>query len=156
MTESYSDVSKIHKRYSLTLLNPSSFYHSLIISIIIASVLVTLTVSVYLESEDIVFRLLAVLGTLLVTQIIDSRFTRNKEYSKALHMSLFGNSLWLLTAVSGLLASLIISREEIPFLFIQLECFCLQALELEYSQLFLALTYARPGLYVSYNQWQCF
>ena len=123
MTESYSDVSKIHKRYSLTLLNPSSFYHSLIISIIIASVLVTLTVSVYLESEDIVFRLLAVLGTLLVTQIIDSRFTRNKEYSKALHMSLFGNSLWLLTAVSGLLASLLISREEVPFLFITVGMF---------------------------------
>ena len=123
MTESYSDVSKIHKRYSLTLLNPSSFYHSLIISIIVASVLVTLTVSVYLESEDIVFRLLAVLGTLLVTQLIDSRFTRNKEYSKALHMSLFGNSLWLLTAVSGLLTSLIISREEIPFLFITVGMF---------------------------------
>jgi len=123
MTESYSDVSKIHKRYSLTLLNPSSFYHSLIISIIVASVLVTLTVSVYLESEDIVFRLLAVLGTLLVTQIIDSRFTRNKEYSKALHMSLFGNSLWLLTAVSGLLASLVISRDEIPFLFITVGMF---------------------------------
>jgi len=123
MTESYSDVSKIHKRYSLTLLNPSSFYHSLIISIIVASVLVTLTVSVYLESKDIVFRLLAVLGTLLVTQIIDSRFTRNKEYSKALHMSLFGNSLWLLTAVSGLLASLIISRDEIPFLFITVGMF---------------------------------
>ena len=123
MTESYSDVSKIHKRYSLTLLNPSSFYHSLIISIIVASVLVTLTVSVYLESEDIIFRLLAVLGTLFVTQIIDSRFTKNKEYSKALHMSLFGNSLWLLTAVSGLLASLVISREEIPFLFITVGMF---------------------------------
>ncbi|MEX0854410.1 MAG: DUF2070 family protein [Nitrosopumilaceae archaeon] len=123
MTESYSDVSKIHKRYSLTLLNPSSLYHSLIISIIVASVLVTLTVSVYLESEDIVFRLLAVIGTLLVTQIIDSRFTQNKEYSKALHMSLFGNSLWLLTAVSGLLVSLIISREEIPLLFITVGMF---------------------------------
>ena len=123
MTESYSDVSKIHKRYSLTLLNPSSFYHSLIISIIVASVLVTLTVSVYLESEDIVFRLLVVLAALLVTQKIDSRFTKNKEYSKALHMSLFGNSLWLLTAVSGLLASLIISKEEIPFLFITVGMF---------------------------------
>lgn len=130
MTEPYSDVSKIHKRYSLTLLNPSSFYHSLIISIIVASVLVTLTVSVYLESEDIVFRLLAVLGALLVTQIIDSRFTRNKEYSKALHMSLFGNSLWLLTAVSGLLTSLIISREEIPFLFITVGMFLFASLRI--------------------------
>ena len=123
MTESYNDVSKIHKRYSLTLLNPSSFYTSLIISIIITSILVTLTVSFYLESDDLIFRILLVVGALLVTQIIDSRFTKNKEYSKSLHMSLFGNSLWLLTAASGLLASFLISREQIPFLFITLGMF---------------------------------
>jgi putative membrane protein len=123
MTESYSDVSKIHKRYSLTLLNPSSFYTSLIISIVISTVLVALTVSFYLESDDLVFRILVVVGALLATQIIDSRFTKNKEYSKALHMSLFGNSLWLLTAASGLLVSFLISREQIPFLFITLGMF---------------------------------
>jgi len=123
MTESYSDVSKIHKRYSLTLLNPSSFYTSLIISIIVASALVTLTVSFFLESEDLVFRLILVIGVLLVTQLIDSRFTKNKEYSKSLHMSLFGNSLWLLTVVSGFAASLLITREQIPFLFVTLGMF---------------------------------
>ena len=123
MTESYSDVSKIHKRYSLTLLNPSSFYTSLIISIVVASIIVTLTVSFYLESDDLIFRLIAVIGALLVTQLIDSRFTKNKEYSKSLHMSLFGNSLWLLTIVSGFVASILISREQIPFLFITLGMF---------------------------------
>jgi putative membrane protein len=123
MTESYSDVSKIHKRYSLTLLNPSSFYTSLIFSIIITSVLVTVTVSLFLESDDLVFRLVSVIGVLLVTQLIDSRFTKNKEYSKSLHMSLFGNSLWLLTAASGFVASILISREQIPFLFITLGMF---------------------------------
>ena len=123
MTESYNDVSKIHKRYSLTLLNPSSFYTSLIISIIVASIIVTLTVSFYLEGEDLVYRIPLVLGALVITQLIDSRFTKNKEYSKALHMSLFGNSLWLLTIVSGLLASILISRDEIPFLFITLGMF---------------------------------
>jgi len=123
MTESYNDVSKIHKRYSLTLLNPSSYYTSLIVSIIITSILVTLTVSIYLESDDLIFRILLVVGALLATQIIDSRFTKNKEYSKALHMSLFGNSLWLLTAASGLLVSFLISREQIPFLFITLGMF---------------------------------
>jgi putative membrane protein len=123
MTESYSDVSKIHKRYSLTLLNPSSFYTSLVISIIVASALVTLTVSFFLESEDLVFRLIAVIGVLLVTQLIDSRFTKNKEYSKSLHMSLFGNSLWLLTVVSGFAASLLIAREQFPFLFVTLGMF---------------------------------
>ena len=123
MTESYSDVSKIHKRYSLTLLNPSSFYTSLIISVIVASIIVTLTVTFFLESDDLVYRLIAVLGVLLVTQLIDSRFTKNKEYSKSLHMSLFGNSLWLLTVVSGFVASILISREEIPYLFITLGMF---------------------------------
>lgn len=123
MTESYSDVSKIHKRYSLTLLNPSSFYTSLIISIIVASVLVTLTVSFYLENDDLVVRLISVIGALMVTQLIDSRFTKNKEYSKSLHMSLFGNSLWLLTVVSGFVASILISREQLPFLFVTLGMF---------------------------------
>ncbi len=123
MTESYNDVSKIHKRYSLTLLNPSSFYTSLIFSIIITSVLVTLTVTFYLESEDLIFRIALVVGALVATQLIDSRFTKNKEYSKSLHMSLFGNSLWLLTAASGLLVSFLISREQIPFLFVTLGMF---------------------------------
>jgi putative membrane protein len=123
MTESYNDVSKIHKRYSLTLLNPSSFYTSLIFSIIISSILVTLTVSFYLNSDDLIFKILLVVSALLATQLIDSRFTKNKEYSKSLHMSLFGNSLWLLTVASGLLVSFIISRDEIPFLFITLGMF---------------------------------
>ncbi|MBI5698336.1 MAG: hypothetical protein HZC29_07655, partial [Thaumarchaeota archaeon] len=38
MTESYDDVSKIHKRYSLTLLTPSSKYHSLLFSAIVVSI----------------------------------------------------------------------------------------------------------------------
>ena len=123
MTESYSDVSKIHKRYSLTLLNPSSFYTSLIFSIIITSVLVTVAVTFFLESDDLVLRLFAVIGVLVITQLIDSRFTKNKEYSKSLHMSLFGNSLWLLTVASGFVASILISREELPFHFITLGMF---------------------------------
>jgi len=123
MTESYNDVSKIHKRYSLTLLNPSSFYTSLVFSIVVVSLLVTITVSFYLESDDLVFRLLAVIGVLLITQLVDSRFSKNKEYSKSLHMSLFGNSLWVITVVSGLVASILISREQIPFLFITMGMF---------------------------------
>jgi putative membrane protein len=84
---------------------------------------VALTVFFYLESDDLIFRILIVTGALLATQIIDSRFTKNKEYSKSLHMSLFGNSLWLLTISSGFVASLLISREEIPFLFVTLGMF---------------------------------
>ena len=123
MTESYNDVSKIHKRYSLTLVNPSSFYTSLVISVIVSAIIVALTVVFYLESDDLILRIGVVVGALLVTQLIDSRFTKNKEYSKSLHMSLFGNSLWLLTVASALMASFLIGREEVPFLFVTMGMF---------------------------------
>lgn len=52
MTEPYDDVSKIHKRYSLTLLTPSSKYHSLIFSGIIAAITGYLILTTYLERQS--------------------------------------------------------------------------------------------------------
>src|SRR5574338_65754 len=99
MSESYDDVSNIHRRYSLTLLNPTSKYQSLIISIITAVITSFVIVFVYLgRGDELLFRIPALIGALVVTQYIDSRFIKNKEYSKALHMSLFGNFLWLAIA----------------------------------------------------------
>jgi len=118
MTTSHDDVSRIQKRYSLTLINPSSFYSSLIFSVVVVSVLVAITVFVYRQSDDIVFRLALVLPILVATQYIDSRFVRNKELSKALHMSLFGNSLWLLTVFAGILSVFVLSKPELSFFYV--------------------------------------
>ena len=118
MSSSTDDVSRIHKRYSLTLINPSSFYHSLIISVIITSLIVITTVFEYLEDVDIVLGLISVIVVLLATQYIDSRFIKNKEYSKSLHMSLFGNVLWLLTILVGLLSVSIFAKPETSIFFI--------------------------------------
>jgi len=118
MSEYHDDVSKIHKRYSLTLINPSSFYLSLIFSIIFAALIVVLTHFFYLGNDDILLPLLSVVAVLLVTQYIDSRFTKNKEYSKSLHLSLFGNALWLLAIVGGYLSFLILNRADLPLIFI--------------------------------------
>ena len=107
MSEYHDDVTKIHKRYSLTLLNPSSIYFSLILSIIFAAVIVALTHFFYLDNDDILLPLISVIGVLLVTQYIESRLTKKKEYSKSLHLSLFGNALWLLVIVAGYLSYLI-------------------------------------------------
>ena len=109
MSEYHDDVSKIHKRYTLTLINPSSFYLSLILSSVFAGIIVVLTHFFYLGNEDILLPILSVIVALLVTQYIDSRFTKNKEYSKSLHLSLFGNSLWLLAIVAGYISSLILN-----------------------------------------------
>ena len=118
MTESHDDVSRIQKRYSLTLINPSSFYISMIFSAVVVSVLVALSVFVYRQTDDIALRLGLVLPILFATQYIDSRFIRNKEISKALHMSLFGNSLWLLTAFAGMAAAFILSKPELSYFYV--------------------------------------
>lgn len=112
MSESTDDVSNIHRRYSLTLLNPRSWKHSLVISIIAATIASFVIVSVYLgTSEDLALRIPTAIGVLALTQYVDSRCIKNKEYSKSLHMSLFGNFLWLGIALCGIAASVILSKD---------------------------------------------
>ena len=105
------DIQNIHGRYKFTLINPASFYISLIFSVVTASIISALTIFIYLESGEIIFALPAVIAVLLAIQYFDSRFTIHKEYSKSLHMSLFGNVLWLITVVGGIIGSVILSKE---------------------------------------------
>jgi len=111
MQKAPDDVSNIHNRFSLTLINPSSHYFSLIGSIIVVTVITVITYLGYLSSEEFIFRIPLVIGVLVITQLIDSRFTKKKEYSKALHASLFSNLLWIATILMGLLASVVLSKE---------------------------------------------
>jgi len=118
MTGSFDHVTSIHKRYSLTLINPSSFYHSLVISVALVSLLVITINFQYLQNNDILYSLLGIIAVLLSTQYIDSRLIKNKEYSKAIHMSLFGNAMWLLIVVAGLLSVTIFSKPETSLFYI--------------------------------------
>jgi len=111
MQKAPDDVSNIHKRFSLTLINPSSHYFSLIASLIVATVITVITYLGYLGSEDFLFRIPLVVGVLAITQLLDTRFTQKKEYSKSLHASLFANLLWIATLLMGLLASFVLSKE---------------------------------------------
>lgn len=112
MAESHDDVTNIHRRYSLTLLNPTSRYQSLIISIITATITSFVILFAYLgKADEITFRLPAVIAVLIVTQYLDSRLIKNKEYSKSLHMSFFGNLLWLAIILSGIASAAILSKE---------------------------------------------
>ena len=111
MEKSADGVSNIHNRFSLTLINPSSHYFSLVASLLVGVAITAITHILYLGSEDFWFRIPAVVAILGVTQLIDSRFTKRKEYSKALHASLFGNLIWLLTIVMGIAASIVLSKE---------------------------------------------
>jgi putative membrane protein len=111
MEKSSDDVSNIHNRFSLTLINPASHYFSLIGSLVIAAVITSTVYFGYLGSDEIWFRIPLVVGILALTQLIDTQFTRKKEYSKSLHASLFGNMLWIATLLMGLLASVVLVKD---------------------------------------------
>ncbi len=110
-----NDIQNIHRRYTLTLINPASFYVSLCGSIAIASIISFLCFNNYIQNYEILYHLPAVVAVLLAIQYLDSRFTKHKEYSKSLHMSFFGSTLWLITVVGGIIGSAILSKE--PTLF---------------------------------------
>jgi putative membrane protein len=111
MEKAEDGVSNIHNRFSLTLINPSSQYFSLIVSLLVATGITAITHIVFLESDELWYRIPAVVVTLGVVQLIDIQFTKKKEYSKVLHASLFGNLIWLLTLGMGILASIVLSKE---------------------------------------------
>jgi putative membrane protein len=111
MEKAEDDVSNIHNRFSLTLINPSSHYFSLVVSLLVATAITAITHLIYLGSDELWFRIPIVIVTLGVIQLIDTKFTKRKEYSKTLHASLFGNLIWLLTLVMGIAASIVLSKE---------------------------------------------
>ena len=114
MEQEIDDVSNIHNRFSLTLVNPSSKYFSLVVSMVVASVTVLAVYFGYLGNlgfEENWYRLPIVLGVLSLTQLLDSRFAKKKEYSKSLHSSLFGNMLWTVTLLMGILSSIVLSKD---------------------------------------------
>ena len=122
MQKASDDVSNIHNRFSLTLINPSSHYFSLISSLIVAVAITVTTYLGYFGSEDFWFRIPLVVMVLAITQLLDTRFTKKKEYSKVLHVSLFANLLWVAILLMGLLASVVLSKE-ISLFFITLGMF---------------------------------
>lgn len=115
------DVSRLQGRYSLTLITPSSRYFSLFLSSGIAGILAALVLWAYLDIQDY-WRIGAVIGILLLTQYIDSLYIRNREYSKSLHSSAFGCSIWMLALLMGIVYP-IITGNNTPLFFVGLGLF---------------------------------
>ncbi|MDC0522870.1 DUF2070 family protein [Nitrosopumilus sp.] len=113
MEQESDDVSNIHNRFSLTLVNPGSKYFSLVGSLVVGIVIVLATYFGYLNLEfnEFWYKIPMVLGMMAVMQLLDVKFAKKKEYSKSLHSSLFGNMLWVVTILMGILASIVLSKE---------------------------------------------
>ncbi|SHO47570.1 conserved membrane hypothetical protein [Nitrosotalea sinensis] len=113
MTESSDDVSRIHKRYTLTTFTPTSHYVSLAISIAVACVIVAVSYIDYFKSTDnLTLAIPITIGALVGTQFLDPKILRT-EYSKSIHMSAFGNLLWLVTILCGILSSYVFSKPQL-------------------------------------------
>ena len=113
MEKEQDDVSSIHNRFSLTLVNPGSHYFSLAASMGVGVVIVLATYFGYFNNlgiEEFWYRIPMVLGVLAIIQVLDTRFTKKKEYSKSLHSSLFGNMLWVVTILMGILSSVVLGK----------------------------------------------
>jgi len=113
MEQESDDVSNIHNRFSLTLVNPGSKYFSLVGSLVVGIVIVLATYFGYLNLEfnEFWYKIPMVLGIMAVMQLLDIKFAKKKEYSKSLHSSLFGNMLWVVTILMGILASIVLSKD---------------------------------------------
>jgi len=113
MEQESDDVSNIHNRFSLTLVNPGSKYFSLVGSLVVGIVIVLATYFGYLNLEfnEFWYKIPLVLGMMAAMQLLDVKFAKKKEYSKSLHSSLFGNMLWVVTILMGILASIVLSKD---------------------------------------------
>ena len=118
MTENADNVSRIHKRYTLTTLTPSSYYISLLISMIAAAATVTLASFVYFKTGDkILFSLPLSIAALFGTQLLDSRLLKT-EFSKVVHLSAFGTLLWFVTVLGGFVSAYVFSKPNLLLIYI--------------------------------------
>ena len=118
MTDSSESVSRIHKRYTLTTFTPSSRYASLAISIVIASAIVSLSSIYYIKpAENMAVGISTTVAVLVAAQFVDFKLLKT-DYSKALHISAFGNLLWLVTLIGGLLSVYVFSKPHLSEVYI--------------------------------------
>ncbi len=117
------DVSRIHGKYSVTLLAPSSKIRSFIYSMIAATAFVAAAVFGFVPEENLAVRLGMVMAVLAAAQALDSRLIRNRDYSKAIHLSLYSNMLWLISLLTALAAAAILSRPEASVVYIGIGMF---------------------------------
>ncbi len=120
---SEESVSKIHKRFYLTLINPESHITSLLISFFCASVIVILSYVYYLDEplSDLLLILPLSLVVLYVTKLIDFTILKKlpmTKLTKIYHMAAFVNISWLITIILGIVAAYVLSKPIIHFHFI--------------------------------------
>jgi putative membrane protein len=113
------NVSNIHKRWSLTRINFSSYKISLLISIISSSITIIFSDYFYLKLNLIQITIFIITGIsfLIASYFLDLfllRKTPVNKISKILHVSAFSNLLWMTILIFGYLSFIIFQKESLP------------------------------------------
>jgi putative membrane protein len=113
-------VSNIHKRWSLTRINFSSYKISLLISLISSLIIIIFETYFYLNLDfvEIVGSIIIGISFLAASYFIDLFLLRKKtkinKISKVLHVSAFSNLLWMGLLIFGYLSFIIFHKENLP------------------------------------------
>jgi putative membrane protein len=114
-----NSVSVIHKRWSFTRVNPSSYKISYLISLLAGAVVIVLTctsifkVGTSMLLIHLAFGLAAMTGSLFL-DFYALRGTSLNNITKVFHVSAFSNLLWALTIFLGIVSHTIFSKTTIP------------------------------------------
>lgn len=111
-------VSNIHRRWSLTRLNPSSYRFSFLVSILSTIIIIVICHFYLLKTDWFIFlsHLLLGLTTTTGANFLDFfllRGTPNNKITKIYHVSAFANLLWVLTILLGIASDILLSKNEI-------------------------------------------
>ena len=111
-------VSNIHRRWSLTRLNPSSYKFSFLVSILSITIIIIVCHFYILKTDWFVFISHLLLGLTIATgaNFLDFfllQSTPNNKITKIYHVSAFANLLWVLTILLGFASDILLSKNEI-------------------------------------------
>ena len=108
-------VSNIHRRWSFTRLNPSSYKISYIVSLSCGAAIVLIHQGYDAKSDQMSFLLSLLLGMTFLTaanffDYYALRGTPLNKISKVLHISAFANLLWFFTVLTGAASDILLSK----------------------------------------------
>jgi putative membrane protein len=114
-TNTPDSVSNIHKRWSFTRLNPSSYKISYLVYLSSGAAIIAVQHRYDLVENQANFLLSLLLGMILLTaanflDFLALRGSPLNKFSKVLHVSAFANVLWLLTVLAGVASDMLFSK----------------------------------------------
>ena len=109
---SEDSVTDIHRRWYFTLLNPTSYKTSAIISIISSLAIICINHVSFSVTELLIHLILnvVIITVGFVLDLFLLRGTPTNKISKVIHVAAFSNSLWLVTIMLGVLANIIFNK----------------------------------------------